>query len=33
MSWTLLAQADTSDPNWSWLFRGLVFSAGWWSWP
>ncbi len=28
MSWTLLAQTDTSEPGWSWLFRGLVFLGG-----
>jgi small-conductance mechanosensitive channel len=28
MSWTLLAQAATSEPGWSWLFRGLVFLGG-----
>jgi small conductance mechanosensitive channel len=25
MSWTLLAQSNSSEPDWSWLFRGLVF--------
>jgi small conductance mechanosensitive channel len=25
MSWTLLAQSNASEPDWSWLFRGLVF--------